>query len=255
MNGRSRRLRNPPLRQVLTPMVPSNWNLSPQAPWLLRVVQYPLVQILAACPPSLHSFAPTGSTAFSQRYITALAAQTNHGKCLPKATKCFWLSRKLSMQSIQVTHIESNGVTAFAPRYGFLSFSQPILILFLILFIQVNSRLYSKRSFFGSRSIQVVENFFKGDEFINNPSRIAAYAKWAVRNNGPALWRVPTPENCRHGPDSPQYTVCLQVLTLPFLTLFLHSLQLIFLNPTSLSKFLRFLSRGARVLLWTTDIF
>ena len=38
------------------------------------------------------------------------------------------------MQSIQVTHIESNGVTAFAPRYGFLSFSQPILILFLILF-------------------------------------------------------------------------------------------------------------------------
>ena len=54
------------------------------------------------------------------------------------------------MQSIQVTHIESNGVTAFAPWYGLLSFSQPILIFFKILFIQVNSWLYSKRSFFGS---------------------------------------------------------------------------------------------------------
>ena len=104
------------------PMVPSNWNLLPQAPWLLQVVQYPLVQILAACLPSLHSFAPTGSTAFSQCYVTSLAAQTNHGKCLPKATKCFWLSKKLSVQSIQVTCIESNGVTAFAPQYGFPSF-------------------------------------------------------------------------------------------------------------------------------------
>ena len=120
------------------------------------------------------------------------------------------------MQSTQITHIEPNGVTRFAPRYNFHHlFCNPFLF---FLNFQVNSRLYSKRSFFGSRAIQVVEHFFKGNEFIDKPSRIAQYAKWAVRNNGPALWRVPTPENCRHGPESDQYIVRLQVSTLQFLT-------------------------------------
>ena len=100
---RPQSVRNPPSWQNLTPTVD----------------QRPLLQTLAVCLASLCLFVPTGSAAFSQRYITALAAQRNHGNCLPKATRCFWLSRKLLMQSTQITHIEWNGVTRFAPRYNF----------------------------------------------------------------------------------------------------------------------------------------
>ena len=115
------------------------------------------------------------------------------------------------MRFTQIPTIESSGVTRFAPRYiSPCLFLQPILIFSNF---QVNSRLYSKRSYFGSRAVQVVEQFFKGDEFVNKPTRIAQYANWAVKNNGLALWRVPTPENCRHGPQSSKYIVRLATLT------------------------------------------
>jgi hypothetical protein len=71
-------------------------------------------------------------------------------------------------------------------------------IYILIYKFKVNSRLYSKRAFFGSRAVQVVEDFFKTDRFVNNPEGIAQYAKWAVTRNGPALWRVPTPRGRKH---------------------------------------------------------
>jgi hypothetical protein len=65
----------------------------------------------------------------------------------------------------------------------------------------VNNRLYSKRSFFGSRAIQVVEDFFRTEKYVNNPKSIAQYAKWAVTKGGPALWRVPTPRGAKHNSE------------------------------------------------------
>jgi hypothetical protein len=32
-------------------------------------------------------------------------------------------------------------------------------------------------------------------KFMDNPTEIAKYAKWATRGDGPALWRVPSVEN------------------------------------------------------------
>jgi hypothetical protein len=39
----------------------------------------------------------------------------------------------------------------------------------------------------------------------------AQFAKWVVRNDGPALWQVLTPKDCTHGQKSAQYIVCLIV--------------------------------------------
>jgi hypothetical protein len=72
---------------------------------------------------------------------------------------------------------------------------------------QANNRLYAKRSLIGSRAVQLVEEFFKTDEFANDPTHIVWYAKWAVRKDGPAIFRVPTPEDCKVHPKSPQYIV------------------------------------------------
>jgi hypothetical protein len=72
---------------------------------------------------------------------------------------------------------------------------------------QVNNRLYAKRSSIGSRAVQVIEDFFRGDAFGKNSACIAQYAQWAVTKHGPALWRIPTPQNCRVDSTSDEYIV------------------------------------------------
>lgn len=73
--------------------------------------------------------------------------------------------------------------------------------------------MYAKRSSFGSRAVHAVEEFFKRDKFVNAPTRIARYAQWAVRGDGPALWRVPTPRDCECDPKSDRYIVRCYALT------------------------------------------
>jgi hypothetical protein len=41
-----------------------------------------------------------------------------------------------------------------------------------------------------------VTEFFNGSAYANKPKAIAKYSKWAIRGNGPALFRKPTPLEC-----------------------------------------------------------
>jgi hypothetical protein len=41
-----------------------------------------------------------------------------------------------------------------------------------------------------------VTDFFNGNPYAGKPKAIAKYAKWAIRGNGPALFRKPTPIEC-----------------------------------------------------------
>ncbi|KAF8149985.1 hypothetical protein B0H34DRAFT_731990 [Crassisporium funariophilum] len=56
-------------------------------------------------------------------------------------------------------------------------------------------RLSEKRSQFGADAITHVKTFFKQGSMANNPAAIAAYAKWALTPDGPALYKVPTPQD------------------------------------------------------------
>ncbi|KAH7917934.1 hypothetical protein BV22DRAFT_1025475 [Leucogyrophana mollusca] len=64
--------------------------------------------------------------------------------------------------------------------------------------------LVKKRSFIGRQAVAMLEGFFSGPKFANNPTAIAAYAKWATRFDGPALWRLPSPRECTD-PNAPDY--------------------------------------------------
>ena len=45
----------------------------------------------------------------------------------------------------------------------------------------------------------MVEIFLK--QFKDNSSAVGKYAKWATREDGPALWRVPSAESSSPGDD------------------------------------------------------
>ncbi|KAI0245023.1 hypothetical protein BJV78DRAFT_1097838, partial [Lactifluus subvellereus] len=59
-------------------------------------------------------------------------------------------------------------------------------------------RLVEKQSDFGTRALHIVERVFKQTEFKDNLSAISMYAKWATGRDGPALWRVPSPQRVSH---------------------------------------------------------
>jgi hypothetical protein len=73
---------------------------------------------------------------------------------------------------------------------------------------QAINRVYEKRSLFGSKSMKVVDDFFRHQDFIGNTKKISEYAKWATRFNGPAIWKTPTPMKIVCSPKSKDYIVC-----------------------------------------------
>ena len=60
----------------------------------------------------------------------------------------------------------------------------------------MKDQINEKCSFFGSQAIKNITDFFKGDQFQNDPTKIAKYAMWALRTDGPAVWEIPTPIDC-----------------------------------------------------------
>ncbi|KAF8952392.1 hypothetical protein BDZ97DRAFT_1615957, partial [Flammula alnicola] len=58
------------------------------------------------------------------------------------------------------------------------------------------SKIVESRSLFSTRAIEAIDNFFKDPEYLDKPRAIAEYANWAVRANGPGLWKTPTPLEC-----------------------------------------------------------
>ncbi|KAJ6631623.1 hypothetical protein B0H10DRAFT_2207245 [Mycena sp. CBHHK59/15] len=53
--------------------------------------------------------------------------------------------------------------------------------------------------------LNIVDNSFKTKEYISQPAAIHAYAKYANRFDGPALYKVPTPTSCPPDPKAPGY--------------------------------------------------
>lgn len=70
-------------------------------------------------------------------------------------------------------------------------------------------RLSEKRSQFGADAISIVKDFFARSPTLSTSDNIAAYAKWALKPNGPALYKIPTPETCLIGKGEPGYIVSL----------------------------------------------
>ncbi|KIJ62153.1 hypothetical protein HYDPIDRAFT_30702 [Hydnomerulius pinastri MD-312] len=73
------------------------------------------------------------------------------------------------------------------------------------LFTAAYDRLNEKKSFFSSEAVRVVEAFFRQSQFADNPVAIADYARYAMRDNGPVMWRVPTPKDCTGKAGEPGY--------------------------------------------------
>ncbi|KAL0945347.1 hypothetical protein HGRIS_000845 [Hohenbuehelia grisea] len=53
-------------------------------------------------------------------------------------------------------------------------------------------RLCEKRGHFASTALGIVKKFFK-DTMSNDEDRVAVYAQWALRTDGPAMYKTPTP--------------------------------------------------------------
>jgi hypothetical protein len=45
--------------------------------------------------------------------------------------------------------------------------------------------------------LDVMESFFTQSKFSNNPTEIKTYVCWAIRGDGPAYYKLPTPQNCK----------------------------------------------------------
>ncbi|KAJ6475940.1 hypothetical protein C8R47DRAFT_1141820 [Mycena vitilis] len=66
-------------------------------------------------------------------------------------------------------------------------------------FIKTKDRINDKRSYFGKRPQSNVDALFAGPDFIGNPKKIAKYAKWALRDDGPGIWGTPSPQGLKRG--------------------------------------------------------
>ena len=75
--------------------------------------------------------------------------------------------------------------------------------------LQAYDRLTKKRSDFGTRAVHIAEQFFKQPEFKDDPRAVSKYAIWATRRDGPAFWRVPSPQGL--APNDPNYTVSTKI--------------------------------------------
>lgn len=75
---------------------------------------------------------------------------------------------------------------------------------------QAIDRLNEMRSKFGARAIKIVDKWFEtpGTPYYLKPAEISKYARWAVRQNGPAIFAFPTPEDCTVSTNHPNYVVC-----------------------------------------------
>ena len=89
--------------------------------------------------------------------------------------------------------------------------------------MQAVDHLNEKRGWFGSEAFKLVDHFFQGSDYLNNPHAIAQYTQWATRGDRPELYLAPTPMVCVLSPNDPKYIVCSPSIFIRFnlLTYFL----------------------------------
>lgn len=75
--------------------------------------------------------------------------------------------------------------------------------------LQATNRLSDKRSSIGRRANSLIDAYFRKEYSNDDISGISAYARYATRHNGPALYGIPTPQAyVDESSDSPYYVVC-----------------------------------------------
>ena len=72
---------------------------------------------------------------------------------------------------------------------------------------QAKDRLNEKRTYFGREALKIVSSFFGTEKYAGHPDKIATYAAWATKSNGPSIWGIPTPIGCVVSEDHPAYVV------------------------------------------------
>ncbi|KAJ6613994.1 hypothetical protein B0H10DRAFT_1646254, partial [Mycena sp. CBHHK59/15] len=50
-----------------------------------------------------------------------------------------------------------------------------------------------KRHTLGVLTIRIVDNFFSSSKYVDKPKKVAQYAQWALRADGPGWYEVPSP--------------------------------------------------------------
>jgi hypothetical protein len=73
--------------------------------------------------------------------------------------------------------------------------------------LQAYQRVKSRKSKVASGVLEAVKKFFEKDEFANKPHEIRDYAHWALKPDGPAYYKVPTPKSCKVDRNHPDYVV------------------------------------------------
>ncbi|KAJ6575801.1 hypothetical protein B0H10DRAFT_2346804, partial [Mycena sp. CBHHK59/15] len=66
-------------------------------------------------------------------------------------------------------------------------------------------RIRERRSLIAQTGLKVVDETFKGEDYIHQPVAIRTYAKYAARFDGPGFWKEPTPESSPRDPKAPGY--------------------------------------------------
>ncbi|KAJ7080031.1 hypothetical protein B0H15DRAFT_804274 [Mycena belliarum] len=69
---------------------------------------------------------------------------------------------------------------------------------------KTKDRINDKRSYFGRRAQAVIDIYMQGEEFLGKPKKVARYAKYALRDDGPSIWGIPAPAGIKKG--EPGYT-------------------------------------------------
>jgi hypothetical protein len=75
--------------------------------------------------------------------------------------------------------------------------------------LKAYQRIKSRKSKIASTILDAVKTFFEQPEFVNQPERIREYVRWALRGDGPAYYRIPTPKTCVVDREHANYIVSL----------------------------------------------
>ena len=80
---------------------------------------------------------------------------------------------------------------------------------------QAYKRLNSRKSKLAAEILKAVKKLFNEAEFCNQPTKIREYVCWALRGDGPAYYKLPTPQTCNITRGDPNYIVSHFTLQFP----------------------------------------
>ncbi|KAJ7897862.1 hypothetical protein B0H14DRAFT_3581425 [Mycena olivaceomarginata] len=70
---------------------------------------------------------------------------------------------------------------------------------------RISARIRERRSAIGQAGVDAVDAFIRGRDYRDNPVATRTYAKWAARPDGPAFFKIPSPENSPRDPKAKGY--------------------------------------------------